>query len=194
MNLIKFLQKLLIFASLPLAWLTMHFVGTRFLGQLSLVMLSFIIFTKPAVLLFPNIKLFKILLAIRRQLGIATGIFIFFHVISQAMPGFNLAQVISSAVLGGPKDFTFWGFLGFVFIIPLWLTSNNLSTRLLRRNWFRLHLLIHPLYISVLIHRGLQEGRFGLVQALFILLLLYGSRFLAARGIKIYFPKTAGLV
>jgi len=148
---------------------------TKLLGQASLVLLTIVIFTKPAVKLFPTIGFFKILLAHRRQLGQATAFFALAHASIQ------IKSYIFSFDL---SDFRFWGLLAILLMIPLLITSNDFSTRLLKRNWFLLQKLIHPLYIVAMIHYGLREGLFGLIKSAFILSVLYFSRLLASHGVK----------
>ena len=148
---------------------------TKLLGQASLGLLTIVIFTKPAIKLFPTIGFFKILLALRRQLGQATAFFALAHVSIQ------IKSYIFSFDL---SDFRFWGLLAILLMIPLLITSNDFSTRLLKRNWFLLQKLIHPLYIVAMIHYGLREGLFGLIKSAFILSVLYFSRLLASHGVK----------
>lgn len=157
---------------------------TKFLGQTSLVLLTVVIFTKPAVKLFPTIGFFKTLLVLRRQLGQASAFFVLGHVLSQVFPGLSLINLLTFAATSRPINFQFWGFWGLVLILPLLITSNNFSTKLLGRNWSLLHKLIHPLYIFAMIHYGLREGTFGLVKSVLVLSALYFSRALASRGVK----------
>lgn len=158
---------------------------TKLLGQASLVLLSIVIFTKPAVKLFPTIGFFKILLVLRRQLGQASAFAVIGHVLSQVFPGYSLVNLLTFAATIGPKNFQFWGFWGFVLILPLLITSNNFSTNLLKRNWFLLQKLIHPLYIFAMIHYGLREGTSGLIKSVLVLSALYFSRLLASRNVKL---------
>lgn len=147
------------------------------LGQLALIFLSIAIFIRPLAAVFPTFGIFKTLLAIRRQIGVSCGIFTLGHVLAQTSP-LNPFPILFAAGTG-PKSFLFWGFLAFLTLIPMLLTSNDLSVRLLKQNWKKIHLLIHPFYIFVLIHRGLQIGYFGLIQAIFIIGALYTLRYLA---------------
>ena len=149
---------------------------TKLLGQASLVLLTIVIFTKPAVKLFPTISFFKILLALRRQLGQATAFFALTHA---------FIQIRSYTFSFDYSDFRFWGLLAIILILPLLITSNDFSTSLLKRNWFLLQKLIHPLYIFAMIHYGLREGASGLVKSVLVLSVLYFSRALASRGVKI---------
>ena len=148
---------------------------TKLLGQASLVLLTIVIFTKPAVKLFSTIGFFKILLALRRQLGQATAFFALAHVSIQ------IKSYIFSFDL---SDFRFWGLFAIFLMTPLLITSNDFSTRLLKRNWFLLQKLIHPLYIFAMIHYGLREGPSGLIKSVLVLSVLYFSRLLASHGVK----------
>ncbi len=157
---------------------------TKFLGQASLGLLTIVIFIKPTVKLFPTIGYFKILLALRRQLGQASAFMVIGHVLSQISSGRSFVDILYFAVNSGPKSFQFWGFWGLILILPLLITSNDFSTNFLKRNWFLLQKLIHPLYIFAMIHYGLREGFSGLIKSALILSVLYFSRFLASRGVK----------
>ncbi|MBI1871813.1 ferric reductase-like transmembrane domain-containing protein [Candidatus Collierbacteria bacterium] len=163
--------------------------STIILGQLAFWTLTLVIFTKPLARLFPTIGLFKTLLALRRYTGIASGIFVIAHVLSQILPGFGLTDILSYAASAGPRDFQFWGLIGLILILPLLVTANNFATNLLKRNWFRLHKLIHPLYIVILVHRALQPKPGYLLTSIVIFILLYGSRLLAARDTQFFVPK-----
>ncbi len=157
---------------------------TRTLGQTALILLSIVIFTKPLVKLFPTISFFKILLVLRRELGQATAFAVLAHVFSQVAPGFSLTKLLLFASTTRPNNFIFWGFWSLVLILPLLITSNDFSTKLLKRNWFRLQKLIHPLYVFAMLHYGLNKGTPILIFVLFVLVLLYSLRFLAGRNVQ----------
>ncbi|OGD71019.1 hypothetical protein A3A84_02895 [Candidatus Collierbacteria bacterium RIFCSPLOWO2_01_FULL_50_23] len=161
---------------------------TPTLGRLSLYLLTLVIFTKPAAQLFPTINIGKVLLAVRRETGQASAFAAFGHVASQLFPGTSLFTILQFGLASGPKGFQFWGFWALVLMTILFLTSNDFSTHLLKRNWFLLHKLIHPLYVFVMIHAGLRKGYFGLIPYVVVLLILYTFRFLAARGVKFLAP------
>lgn len=174
-----------LFASVALA--LAHQTST--LGQTALILLTVVIFTKPLVRLFPTIGFFKSLLVLRRQIGQVSAFVVIGHVVAQVYPGGNPLDLLSFAVASGPASFQFWGLWGFILILPLLITSNDFSVRLLKRNWFFLQKLVHPLYIFALLHYGLQKGTPTLTICLLVLVLLYFLRFLAARGIKFFIPQ-----
>lgn len=183
---LKLIKTLIFYTSLIASIFLAISHQTQTLGKISIILLTVVIFTKPAVKLFPTIGFFKILLALRRELGQATAFAVIGHVLAQIFPGGNLFELLFFAATGGPKSFQFWGFWGLILILPLFLTSNDLSTRILKRNWFLLHKLIHPLYIFALIHYGLQKGPLVLTLCLLALIALYLSRYLASRGVTFF--------
>ena len=180
------IKALIFYGSILVSVLLAFTHQTKTLGQASLILLTLVIFTKPLARLFPTVNLFKVLLATRRETGQATAFAVFGHVASQLFPGVSLLDLLRFGLVSGPKSFQFWGFWALALITPLFLTSNDFATRLLKRNWFRLHKLIHPLYIFALIHYGLRGGYFKLILVVFVLFVLYLSRFLAARGVKFF--------
>ncbi len=185
---LKFWQYLIIYSSLAVSAVSFLRRDIYLTGRLALIVLTLVIFTKPLVRLFPTVGLFKLLLALRRQTGQASAIFALTHVATQVFSGAPLIVTFRTALENGPVNFQFWGFWAFILIIPLFLTANNFSTGLLKRNWFRLHKLIHPLYVFVLLHYTLQKGTRGLVFFVTVLVLLYASRFLVSRGVQFFTP------
>lgn len=183
------LKTLIFYGSIFAAALLAFFHQTRTLGKASLILLTIVIFTKPLVKLFPTIGLFKSLLVLRRQLGQASAFAVIAHVFAQVVPGYGLTELLNYAATSQPNNFIFWGFWGLILILPLLITSNDFSTKLLKRNWFLLQKLIHPLYLFALLHYGLQKGPLGLTLSIVVIILLYGLRFLANRGLHFSIPK-----
>lgn len=181
-------KKIIFFGSFILSvWLALTH-QTIILGQATLLLLTLILFSKPLARLFPTIAFFKFLLVVRRELGIASGFAAFGHVYAQSFPGFTIIDALRFDFESGPASFQFWGLWGLVFIIPLFVTANDFSTRLLKRNWFLLHKLVHPLYIVAILHWSLQRGSERLYFGVAVLLILYTLRFLAARGVTFFAP------
>ena len=180
------IKALIFYTSLTASLVLSLIHQTKLLGTLALYLLTLVIFTKPLARLFPTINLFKVLLAVRRETGQASAFAAFGHVASQIFSGVSLLDLLRFAATSGPLVFQFWGFWALVLMTILFLTSNDISTRLLKRNWFLLHKLIHPLYIFAMLHVGLQKGYLGLIPYVVVLLILSLSRFLAARGTKFF--------
>jgi len=179
-------KKIIFYLSLILS---LYFVLTNShvsAAKFALITLSLVIFTKPFVKLFPTIGLFKTLLALRRQTGQASALFAFSHVLAQIFPSFNLVQLFQTSYLMGPTGYMFWGTLALILMFILAITSNDFSTKLLKRNWFLLQKLIHPLYIFTLIHFSIYQGRGGFLLSLIALTLLYWLRFLASQNVQLF--------
>lgn len=152
---------------------------TSKLGNLSLIALLISFCIRPFVQIFPNFPFAKKALTFRRQIGNTSAIYLSGHLLSQLSKYQSLPQLINLALGSHPTSNLFWGFLGLLMMTPLAMTSNDLAVRLLKRDWKKVHFLIHPLVVFVLIHKGLREGYFGLIQSFFILTTVYGLRVLA---------------
>ncbi len=152
---------------------------TSKLGNLSLIALLISFCIRPFVQVFPRFFFAKKILSLRRQIGNTSAIYLAGHILSQLSKNQSLPQLFDQALKSHPTSNLFWGSLGLLVMIPLVITSNDLAVRLLKKNWKKVHLLIHPLVVFVLIHKGLREGYSGLVQSFFILAFIYGLRVLA---------------
>ena len=119
----------------------------------------------------------------RRALGMYAFLYASLHFLTFAGLdyGFNFQQIFD---LITTKPFIIAGTLAFILLIPLAVTSFNFFIRCMKRNWKRLHWLVYPTGLIVIIHfvwarKGdllhlqgniLQPLVFGLL--LFILLIL----------------------
>ena len=72
---------------------------------------------------------------------------------------FEHSFVLSSLVVDFiSRPFVTFGVIAFILMIPLALTSNNFSVRLLKKAWKKLHFLINPIMILTLIHFFLHRA------------------------------------
>ncbi|MBI3954588.1 ferric reductase-like transmembrane domain-containing protein [Candidatus Collierbacteria bacterium] len=181
LNKINLVKKIILVLATLLSVYLYSLGSTRLLGQSSFWLLTLVIFIRPLAQLYPKLQILKLLLSARRQLGISTAIFVFAHVASQINPSFSLSELLGFALQSGPSQFLFWGVLGLFFIIPMFLTSNSYAVSILKKNWGLLHLLIHPLYISALIHRSLQGDSLKKTSSIILFLLLYATRLKARK-------------
>lgn len=163
--------------SLSLSLALYHQTST--LGTLSLTAILTAFCIRPLVQIMPSLPFAKKFLVYRRQIGNSSAIFLAGHLYSQITKHQTVNQLITRILNSSPASNLFWGMLGLLMIIPMALTSNDHAVRSLKRNWKKIHLLIHPLVIFVLIHRGLREGYYGLIQSVYILSIVYGLRVLA---------------
>ncbi len=110
-----------------------------------------------------------------------TGLFAFFYV-SMHFLGyiwfeqfFNLEEIVNDII---KRPFITIGFVCFLMLIPLAVTSTNGMMRRLKQNWARLHKLVYPISMLALLHYFMMIKADYLVPALllFCLVLLLGYR------------------
>ena len=124
------------------------------------------VFSKPLSVIFPNIDFFKKILRMRRELGISMFYFALAH---------GSSYILKDGVSPYTREV---GYVAGIFALSiyfiLYLTSNNVSVRKLKRRWKKLHYLVYPAYILTMLHVGLVGGETLLTQIIeFILNLIY---------------------
>ena len=127
-------------------------------GNIAMHLLIALLFLKPMSIFFPKIILFKQLLPLRKEFGVLTFWFAFFHTIILSN---QIGVLPIEALLFSPApltDFLFWGSLGFVIIVLLGLTSNKLAARKLGRHWKHLHYLAYPALGFLAFHQYFISG------------------------------------
>ncbi len=122
-------------------------------GSWSLNLLAFILLIKPLAIVFPN-KYFAKILSYRRELGVADVWLYLFHA-----QGMIFTSVVSvNDLFAYPGSPLFWGAIAGNGMLILGLTSNNIATRLLKRNWKRLHRIVYAVFFAALYHGSMMEG------------------------------------
>ena len=91
------------------------------------------------------------LVRFRRMLGLLTFFYASLHFLTFIWFDhfFDLAEMMRDIL---KRPFIAMGFLAFVLLVPLALTSNDLMLRKLGRRWSVLHRLIYPIAILALLH------------------------------------------
>lgn len=91
------------------------------------------------------------LVRFRRMLGLFTFFYASLHLMTFIWFDhfFDLAEMIRDIL---KRPFIAMGFLAFVLLVPLALTSNDLMLKKLGRRWSLLHRLIYPIAILALLH------------------------------------------
>jgi len=121
-----------------------------YIGWLAWVLLILTMLTRPLSMLFKGV--FLKILPYRKWLGISLSLAIIVHVIIfSSNRGFDFSYFINPGFWNFSNLFG-WGLLGFVVMIPLFITSNKFSIKLLGKNWKRLQRLAYLLFVSVGIH------------------------------------------
>lgn len=153
-NFLLIKRSLLVFAFLNLFWIFFPEVR-RGVGNMAEMTLLFILFLSPLSKIF-RIRLFSQLMGLRREFGILMGCLAIAHGISYFIDplsfSLSIAPYLDADFLSMPPLFYF-GILGLLLTLPLLLTSNNLSMRLLGgKKWKMLHRIVYVLLLAVLLH------------------------------------------
>ena len=126
----------------------------RGLAQLALAMLLFLLFLSPASRLFRTRALI-LLMGYRRELGILMGYWATVHALNYVIhPDWTAAlMAMPGTGFGSTNAKIMTGVAAYALTLPLLVTSNAWSQRLLKRNWKRLHWLAYPLLFMALFHQ-----------------------------------------
>lgn len=104
----------------------------------------------PLRLSFPHSSITRWYMAQRRSLGVASFAYASAHLLAY------LARQDWPRIAEDFAQAAFWtGWIAFILLTALALTSNDLSVRRLGRSWKRLHRLVHPAAILVFLHWAL---------------------------------------
>ena len=102
----------------------------------------------PLAMLLPRVALVGWLVRRRRTFGVAAFCYAALHVAFYVAEMETLANIVAEIELLG-----IWtGWAALLLMLPLALTSNDASVRMLRRGWKKLHRLVYPAALLVLIH------------------------------------------
>lgn len=117
-------------------------------GEWAWKMLLLVLFIKPIVKIL-GYKELMWLLTYRREMGILCFYFAFFHSVNNIilLQAYNLKNYLPFS------NFLFTGLLAIIILIPLYISSNNLSMRYLKKNWKRLQYLSYLVLPLVSIHQ-----------------------------------------
>lgn len=147
-------------------------------GSMAQVLLLVIVLVSPLAKLF-RMKLLYQILGLRRELGIWFGYVAIVHGLS-FMLNPNWAGMFIEPYISHPFDIMpryIYGFIALVLTLPLLITSNSLSTRILKGNWKRLHYLVYPIFGFMLLHIFLptRTKLFGIDAGWFQFALVFGG-------------------
>ena len=117
-------------------------------GEFSARLLIVALAATPLRQLWPEARWTRWLIRNRRPLGIMAFAYAFLHTVFYVIDMQTLALIL--AEIGALGIWTGW--LGFGIFLPLALTSNNASVRLLGASWQRLHRLVYVAAVATLVH------------------------------------------
>jgi len=151
-------------------------------GWTAWVITVIVMLAKPLSILFKG--LFIKILPYRQWLGITLSLFAILHVVLFVIRVGDVSFFFDPGYWNF-TTFTGWGVLSFVVMLPLFVTSNKLSMKLLKKNWKRIQLLAYVFFIAVGLHIYLANGQwyFSLLP-IGIWLLLYIIAFIKLRSSK----------
>lgn len=110
------------------------------------------------------------LIRYRRMIGLFAFFYVSMHFLSYIWfdQAFNLNEVIKDII---KRPFITVGFISFVLLIPLALTSTNGMMKRLKKNWGRLHKLVYPVSILTLLHYFMMTRADYLVPVVLLVIL-----------------------
>jgi len=149
----QIIKKILQF--LPLLAFVVFFspMSYKLFGTIWWDILVLIVFIRPLSDIFPQVKLFKKLLMFRKQLWVISGTFILAHSVGFFLKS-NLS-IAASLVSASYWDFGTlfgWGLLGTILMIPVLLTSNVYSMKLLWKYWKPIQKLTYLFFVFGAVH------------------------------------------
>jgi len=123
------------------------------LGERAELLLYFTLFIKPIAKIIKSTMLLK-LIGYRRQFGVATFWLFLFHAGGQIYT----RGLFRIAYYTDVNSNIFWGALAAIGMITLGITSNNISVKLLKKNWKKVQTIAYPTLFFVLVHISIAEG------------------------------------
>lgn len=140
----------------------------RFFAQSSVILLSLVLLPGITRRLKKGLIIHHTLMPFRRHIGILMFLTAWSHSsLNHILPGILIGNLLSP-----PPLFVIWGMIALSLAVPLFLTSNDYSLHLLKRNWARLHKLAYILPLIVLAHIALQQSLLSIVAAVTLVLLI----------------------
>jgi sulfoxide reductase heme-binding subunit YedZ len=152
---------------------TNYFKFSKEMGEFGYNLIIFILFLSPVTKIFSNFKILKDISGFRKELGMLSFWTLTIHFIGM-MLDLNLFNNFSSLFL---ENHLIFGFLAYILIFILGITSNKFSMRMLRKKWFLLHKLLYVVLMLAVVHvvliKGETEGYLILVGFIILKLFVY---------------------
>lgn len=164
-------------------------------GSQAINLLYVILFLSPLSQIL-GIRLLLILMSYRRQLGILMAYLATVHGLGYLLDPLWVQTVlgIQSSPPFSPIDPRYLvGIAAYFLTLPLLLTSNTLSVRLLKQNWKRVHFLVYGVFAFAVLHqftvgRGFADTG-SVIQAILIILFYVLVKFWAHQGLPVPLQK-----
>jgi DMSO/TMAO reductase YedYZ heme-binding membrane subunit len=141
---------------------------------------------RPLADIFPDLRVLRTLVVLRREFGIFSGLMIVAHFIGFLLStGTPITAVFTDGQFWTWNNFLFWGLLGLFAAIPALVTSNTFSIIRLKRWWKTVQHLAYLFFFF----GGMHLFFIGDNSGLFAVLVVGISWLLARFGVKIRFFK-----
>lgn len=149
----------------------------RSFGEAAGTLLIALLFLSPLSKIF-RMKFLLLLMGFRREVGILMGYFAVIHGTLYMLHGYDLQSILSVSGWSFVRLAPLFGLVAMIFLLPLILTSNRISTQTLGIWWKRVHFLVYPAFVLVVLHRAFivtRGGEASLMLRILEALLLLGS-------------------
>ena len=115
---------------------------------------------------------FSWLIRYRRMIGLFAFFYVSLHFLSYIWfeQFFNINEIISDII---KRPFITIGFICFLLLVPLAMTSTNGMVKRLKKNWARLHKLVYPISILALLHYFMMVKADYLLPIILLIVLLF---------------------
>jgi methionine sulfoxide reductase heme-binding subunit len=175
----------LVLSFLPVPIYLLFKISPRDYGELGWNFLIAIMLIRPLADVLPGLKILRPLTTFRKEFGIAAAWMMILHGFGAfARDGKNIFIEIFKPEYWQLKNPLMWGILGFLIVIILLFTSNNLSIRILKSNWKRIQRLAYALFFFSAAHIALIK-RGDLFETLLPVLIVMVLWTLATLKVKI---------
>lgn len=125
----------------------------RGFGEAAGTLLILLLFLSPLSKIF-RMKLLLLLMGFRREVGILMGYFGCIHGIGYILHGYDIEAMLSFSDWNFVRLAPLFGFVAMIALLPLIFTSNRISTQTLGIWWKRIHFLVYPAFVFVVVHRA----------------------------------------
>ena len=126
-------------------------------GEFSARFMIIAMMLTPLVMLAPNVRAFRWLMARRRAIGVAAFAYAALHTLAYVLREGTLAKIIAEL----PQPGIWTGWLAFVLFVVLAVTSNDASLRWLKTSWKTVQRFVYPAAVLTLAHWVFESHGLG---------------------------------
>jgi sulfoxide reductase heme-binding subunit YedZ len=131
----------------------------HFFGNAAVISLCVVLIPGITRRLQQGLTLNRYLMPFRRHIGILMFIFAWSHsLLNNVLP-----RILTNQLFEVPPGFVVFGIFAYFLALPLFLTSNNFSVKLLKRNWAKIHRLVYLILVLTFVHVSLQQKPISLI-------------------------------